>query len=154
MLLLLGGVDVARYFLAGQKLQRAAMTVADLAARSETLSPTDIDNIFAAAGEIASPLDLDGEGRIYVASIVESPEGDPEVAWQRDVGTLAVASRLAPMDAVTRTDLAPLVDQNRSAIVAEIAGRFEPLFGYGVTPQTLYQRAIFRPRLSREVFLD
>jgi Flp pilus assembly protein TadG len=93
VMLLLGGFEVGRYFLLGQKLQRAAMTAADLASRTESMTTGDVDDLFAAAREVARPFALDADARVIVTSIVRPQDGsDPVVAWQRSAGAAAWTS--------------------------------------------------------------
>ena len=57
-----GTVELSRYVLLHQKLDRIAMTLADLIAQSEELAETDINNIFDAVSHIGQPFDVVGRG--------------------------------------------------------------------------------------------
>ena len=66
--LLLGGVEVTRFVLLNQKLERTSATVADLVSRSEKIYAAELPTVFAAAGFSFDPFDLAGDeiGRAHV----------------------------------------------------------------------------------------
>ena len=57
--LLLSGVEVTRYVLLNQKIERATATMADLVSQSETLSEGGLVNLFAATAYVMDPFDLE-----------------------------------------------------------------------------------------------
>ncbi len=61
--LLLGGVELGRYVLLHQKLDRTAMTVSDLVARVTSVTPTDLDTVLNAADLVMAPFELFRQGR-------------------------------------------------------------------------------------------
>ncbi len=154
VILLLGGFEAGRYFMLGQKLQRVVMTVADLAARSETLSTDDFDDIFAAAGEVARPFALDDGGVIRVSSVRRPPDAAPIVDWQRAHGTGSATSRLGTEGETASLADPALVKEGQGVIVAEISFRFEPLLIDLFPSQDLYAQASFAPRFSKTVALE
>lgn len=153
VLLLVGGAEAARFFLAQQKIQRTAMTVADLASRTPDLSATDIANIFAAAGEVAQPHDVAGAGRVVISSIGRDGTGTPAVRWQRGDGTLATPSQLGEEGGEAAFQSETLLADEETVIVAEVFFAYEPAFTDLFPARVFYHRAVFRPRLSREVAL-
>lgn len=153
VLLLVGGAEAARFFLAQQKIQRTAMTVADLASRTPELSATDIANIFAAAGEVARPHDVPGAGRVVISSLGRDGTGTPEVRWQRADGALSAPSQIGEEGAAATFQPEVLLDDEETVIVAEVFLAYEPAFTDLFPARTFYHRAVFRPRLSREVAL-
>ena len=65
----LAGVEIGRYVLLTQKLDRVAASVADIAAQSQSISVADLDNLFSAATEIIKPFSLAGTGMVIVSSV-------------------------------------------------------------------------------------
>jgi len=155
VMLLLGGFEVGRYFLLGQKLQRAAMTVADLASRTESMDADDIDDLFAAAREVARPFPLDADSRVIVSSVVRpAGGGDPVVDWQRATGAGAWTSAVGA-EGETATIADPnLIQAGQSIIIAEAVVFYRPVLFDDMPVQTLSARASFRPRFSRQVALE
>ncbi|NJO36392.1 MAG: hypothetical protein HC871_00745 [Rhizobiales bacterium] len=58
LLLLLASAELGRFVLLNQKIDRVAITMSDLVARAETISESDLDDIFGAAAHVAEPFDL------------------------------------------------------------------------------------------------
>lgn len=153
--MLLGGFEVGRYFLMGQKLQRAAMTVSDLASRAETLTGSDIDDLFAAAQEVGSPFTFIDEGRVIVSSVTRAGSGDPPtISWQRSAGA-GLSSSVFGAEGETVSGLDPdLIKPGGSIIVAEVRVPYEPVLFSDFPVQPLYASAMFRPRFSKVVTLE
>ena len=61
LMLLLASAELGRFVLLNQKIDRVAVTMSDLVARAETISETDLDDIFDAAAHVAEPFDLGAE---------------------------------------------------------------------------------------------
>ncbi len=150
LLMLLASVELGRFVLLHQKVDRVAVTISDLVARAETISESELDDIFNAAGQVAEPFDLGNNGRVVVSSVINN-DGDGEtIAWQRSGGGSFVASS----DIGIEGGSASLPDdfdvrEGETAIISEVFFEFEPfLSSLIVAPQTLYRRAHHRPRLG------
>ena len=153
--LTLASIELGRYVLLNQKLQNAATSLADLAARGRTLSVTQLDSMFAAVPSITQPYDFAAQGIAIVTSISSAVANDPEVAWQRSGGgALVEASQIGgpganatiPADLPTRA--------GDTLIAAEVYFSFQPLFDILLTPRLLYRSAYVRPRLGTLTTLD
>lgn len=150
LLLMLGSVEMARFVLLHQKLDRAATTISDLVARAETIDQSELDDIFTAAGEVAAPFDLAGRGVVIVSSITNPDGNGATIAWQRNGGGgLSATSHTG-----TEGDDASLLEgfevrEGETVIISEVFFDFEPFLSeLIVAPQTLYARAHHRPRLG------
>jgi|GEM_PF-1143194 len=148
VLLLVGAADVVWLSIAHEKLQRAASVIADLAARTEEIPASTVDDIFRAASEVAAPFDLRGEGRAFL-SLVGNPLGTgSRVLWQRATAPgLGATSRIGtppgPADLAGALTLA----SGENVVVGEVLVDVRPLFGLIVRgPQRFYRRAFQRPR--------
>jgi Flp pilus assembly protein TadG len=150
MLLMLGSAEMARFVILHQKIDRVAVTMSDLVARAETISESELDDIFEAAEQVAEPFDLPNLGIVIVSAVTNEDGTGPTVAWQRSgAGSASHASQLG-----TEGDPATLtadfeVREGETAIIAEVFYDFEPFLSeLIVEPQTLYRRAHHRPRLG------
>ncbi|MGE0255573.1 MAG: TadE/TadG family type IV pilus assembly protein [Alphaproteobacteria bacterium] len=148
--LLLGGIEVARYALAVQKLDRVAASVADLVARLDGVTTADLDDVFAAARLVAAPLDMAGRGRVIVSAIADTGTGD-RVHWQRlDGGALTAASSVGVAGGFASVPGAITIPDGESIVVAEVVYAWSPLLVPWLGGErTLRQRAVHRPRLVR-----
>lgn len=146
-LLLLGGMEISRYVLLHQKLDRVAATMGDLVAQAETITTADIDNLFNAAGYVASPFTMGSNG-VVVISGVGLVTAQTKVNWQRSGGgSLAASSDIGVAGANATLPDGLVVREGETLIVAEVFYAYTPwILGGVTTPSTLYHRAFFRPR--------
>jgi len=151
VLLMLGGVELGRYVLLHQKLDRTAMTVSDLVARVQSVSVDEVDTIFTAANLVMAPFDLGGRGRVFVSSVKED-SGSPKVIWQRSgAGTLSITSEVGSQGGNATISDNSLVDPDQGVVIGETYFEYTPWFIDLIPATTLHHTAVFRPRLSSEV---
>ncbi len=147
--LFMGGVEVARYALLTQKLDRAAMTLGDLLSRNETLTFAEINNIMDAIPHIMEPFDFEASGGIVLSAVQRLQGGDPTVAWQvTQSDHLTISSQIGALGDVAVLPSTLSLNDNENLFVAEVYFNFEPMLVTDmVTGTQLYHRGIFRARL-------
>ena len=151
IMLMLGGIEIGRFVLLHQKLDRTAMTVSDLVARLQSINTAEIDTIFTAASLVMSPFDLNERGVVVISSVKEV-SNNPKVIWQRSgAGTLTVTSELGIQGANAVISDNGLVNTQDGIIVGETYFEYEPWFIKLLPSKRIRHMAIFRPRLSAEV---
>jgi len=147
--LTLAGVEMGRFVVANQKLESAAISIANLAARDKELTVDQLTDIFTAAGQITEPFDFAANGRVIVTSVSASTDDNPEVYWQQvGPGSISVTSEIgAPGDTANIPASLPM-RANETIIVAEVFFEFSPLFDVVLGPRSTYRAAFVRPRLG------
>jgi len=147
--LTLAGVEVGRFVVANQKLESAAISIANLAARDKELSVAQLTDIFTAAEQITAPFDFGANGRVIVTSVSATTDDNPEVYWQEvGPGSISVTSEIgAPGDTANIPASLPM-RANETIIVAEVYYEFSPLFDVLLEPKSTYRAAFVRPRLG------
>ncbi len=150
-LLLLGGVELGRYVLLNQKLDRSVMTLSDLVASTTSVSIAEIDQIFNATSLVLDPFPLGAQGAVVI-SAVKGVSGNPEVIWQRTGGgSLSVTSVIGQQGgAATLTDN-DLVDDSQGVIIGEVFYEYQPWFTDLIPSSIIRHQSVFRPRQSNEV---
>ncbi|MGH6895580.1 MAG: TadE/TadG family type IV pilus assembly protein [Geminicoccaceae bacterium] len=150
ILLMLASAELGRFVFLNQKMDRVATTISDLVARAETIDESQLADIFAAVGEVASPFDLTDSGVVIVSSVTNLDGDGAIVAWQRSgAGSYSGTSQIG-----TESDDATLagdfeVREGETAIVAEVYFDFAPFLSeLIVAPQVIYRTAYHRPRLG------
>lgn len=149
LLILGGGVELGYYVLLHQKMDRTAAAMGDLFAQSESLTATDITNIFSAAAPIASPFDFAQRGRVIV-SMINTPSGNqPKVTWQRlGGGNHTATSQIGSVNGNATLPQGLVVQTGEGLIVAEVFFRYEPIiFDLFIPSKTFVHRSYYRPRL-------
>jgi hypothetical protein len=150
LLLLLASAELGRFVLLNQKIDRVAITMSDLVARAETISESDLTDIFGAAAHVAEPFDLSGRGRVVISSVVNEDGEGATIAWQRaGGGSLSAASEVGTQGGAADLPDDFAVREGETAIVSEVFFDFEPFLSETiVAPQVIYRRAHHRPRLG------
>ena len=150
LLLLLASAELGRFVLLNQKIDSVAVTLSELVARAETISESELDDIFEAAAQVASPFDIDGRGRVILTSVINDDGNGPTIAWQRSGGgTLSATSEVGAEGGAAILPAGFAVREGETAIISEAFFDFEPFLSDEiVAPRTLYRRAHHRPRLG------
>lgn len=147
--LVLSGVEVTRFVMLNQKIERTSVSVADLISQAESLTVNDIDNVFQATAGVMSPFDLLANGTIIVSSVSAEGGSAPLVNWQRSYGEPGNASTVGASGASATLPPGFEVRDNESVIVAEVHFGYTPLIADSVIGnKNLYNFAVFRPRFG------
>ena len=151
ILICFGGYELARFTLLTLKMEKIAFTIADVTSQNETLTNSQINDIFEAAGQIASPFEFDTLGIAYVSSAYLA-EGDafPTVLWQRSGGgTASFVSQVGTEGLTATLPNGLTLNERDNAIIAEVYYQYTPLFPVGVvSAKTIYKSTVFKPRLG------
>ena len=147
--LLLSGIEVTRFVMLNQKIERASATMADLVSQAETLTEGDLNNLFLASGYVIEPFDLAGDGRVIVSSIGKTGVAGAHVHWQRDFGAGSGASIFGNEGTAAILPEGFEIRDGESIIVAEAFYDFVPVFSQSVISEsTLSRYSILRPRFG------
>lgn len=147
--LVLSGVEVTRYVLLNQKIERASATMADLVSQAETLSEADLVNLFNATGFVVEPFDLAADGRVIISSISRSGGSAARVNWQRGFGAGSGSSTFGVEGGDALLPAGFVVRDGESIVVGEAFFDFVPIFTGGIMgTTTVYNSAVLRPRFG------
>lgn len=151
MTLFYGTVEVTRYILITQKVEKLAHSVADMTAQSATASAASLNQVMAAASDIMSPYTVGVNGRILISSLYRAPNTvDAKINWRYEGGgTLSAISALGAVAATPTMPSAFTFDERENVIAAEVYYRFSPLIStqfFGTT--TIYRIAFYKPRFG------
>ena len=146
--LLMSGVEVTRYVLINQKMERTSATMGDLISRMPELTEGDITSFFAASNQVMTPYDVHADGRVIISSITNDG-GDSSIVWQRTYGSIGAGSRFGDVGDVPVLPNGFVVRDGENVITAEVFYDFQPIMMTAVLdPTRLYSRAVFRPRFG------
>jgi len=147
----IGCTEVTFKIWSTQKVEKLAVTIADVVTQSQTVTCDGMQQLVAASDRIMDPFEFDSNGVIYVSSVYV-PQGQtvPIVNWQAEkTGDFAALSKLGMKgdDADLPQDLT-LVEKD-NVIVAEIYYKYQPIMpGLMFDEAVIYRRAFFKPRLG------
>jgi Flp pilus assembly protein TadG len=150
LLLIFGTFEFASYILLNQKLRHAAMAMADLTSREETLTEAQLNGLFASVQNIVNPFPFGPRGTVIVSAVSANVDNAPLVFWQRTgAGTLAAASRIGAEGGDATLPAGFTVLEGETIIAAEIYYDYDPWFLTDILPtEPIYETAYFRPRLG------
>lgn len=148
LLLLVGVTEISSALTVYRRTSAVASTAADLTAQVKTITPAQLQDVFAASTSILDPYVTDPL-RIVVSSVVADDKNNGKVTW-------SCASKGAGRAVDSAYPVPPgLTDPGTSVVVAEVTYAFTPLLGLdGIfSPDSFEMKRTFysRPRRSKEV---
>lgn len=146
-----GCVELTRYVLISQKVEKLAYTVADVASQNQTLSLSDLNSLMAATNDIMQPFTMGANGVVIVTSLYRADgAANAVVNWRyTGGGTLSSTSKLGATGATPTMPGTFTFDNKENVIAAEVYYRFTPIVSsqfFGTT--TVYRAAFYKPRLG------
>ncbi len=151
LLLMLGGMELSRYVIMHQKLEKVAYTVADVVSQSDSVTVAQLDQAVLAAATIMEPYDFSPSGVVFISSVYKSGANAPTVRWQYSGG--GVLSRTSQIGVVGANAVLPnglTLNDKDNVIIAEVFFSYEPFLAGGIFADDvdLYKVTIFKPRLG------
>jgi Flp pilus assembly protein TadG len=122
LVLLIGGVETARYILLVQKMDKAVVTVADLVSQEKEVTNGQLADLFTSVNFVLSPHAIGSNGAVLVSSVKRDiGQTGSRVVWQRQgVGTMAVSSTLDGENQSATLPAGMTLREDESVIVAEV----------------------------------
>ena len=151
MTLFYGTIEVTRFVLITQKVEKLAHAVADMTAQSPTATIATLDQVMVAASDIMKPYAMNTNGRIIINSLYRAPEAaDATINWRyQGGGTLSAISALGLVNTAPAMPSAFTFDERENVIAAEVYYQFSPLISsefFGT--RTIYRVAFYKPRFG------
>ncbi len=151
MTLFYGTIEVTRYVLITQKVEKLAHAVADMTAQSATATTATLNQVMAAASDIMNPYEMNSNGRIMISSLYRAAGAtDATVSWRHEGGgTLSATSTLGAVGSTPVMPTAFAFEERENVIAGEVYYQFSPLISsqfFGTT--TIYRIAFYKPRLG------
>ncbi|MEI2385383.1 TadE/TadG family type IV pilus assembly protein [Breoghania sp. JC706] len=141
--LLLGSAELTRALTYDRKVTQVAFTVGDLVAQSDSVSASDMTDIFKASDTVMQPYEADGLGMI-VSSVLFDEDSNATVAWSCSQGSTAWDKNAPPPIEIP----ASLKLANTSLIVSVSSFPYKPIFT-AIIPNSIDMGETFylRPRI-------
>lgn len=158
MTLFYGTIEITRYILIAQKVEKLSHTVADVTGQANKVTITQIEQMMAATGDIMNPYGMGPNGRVLISSIYRRPgDANASIVWQypranstdTGGGSLSAASAIGVKGQTPTLPAGFSVDERENVIAAEIYYRFSPLISnrfFGTT--TIYRATFYKPRFG------
>jgi Flp pilus assembly pilin Flp len=149
---MLGGIELSRYALMHQKLDRVSSSVAQMTSQSgSVLAQQDLDNMYAGARHIAAPYSLAERGIVHISFLLAEQDNQVRIVWQRcGAGTLQRKSRLGDEGELAVMPEGIVMRQGMVAVAVEVYARYDAMVFpdvVGGNNPIVYKFTYDRPRL-------
>ena len=163
----LGGIELAHYALAVERVSQIAMTVADNAARvRDTIDEVDVNEVMTGGKFVGQRIQFSTNGRIILSSLERNAAGTGQyIRWQRCSGAKNVASSYGTqgqgMSDATLPDMGPTGNKiaasaGTALMLVEVVYDYRPIVPVdflGYTGKTLRFTAEFNVRQRNDQVL-
>lgn len=146
-----GCIEVTRFILVTQKVEKLAHTVADVTAQSTQVTTAGLNQLMEATNNIMEPFDFSAQGRVLLTSLYRTQgEANARVNWRYSGGgQLAASSAFGNVGATPSMPGGFTFDERENVIAAEVFYRYSPLISsqfFGT--RTVYRQAFYKPRFG------
>ena len=147
----LGAFVLSDQIACSRKVTITARTVADLTSRYASITPTGLQTVMAASGQVMNPYTNGGTTRV-TELLVTSPT-TATVVWSQSLTGTTMSQGLLIGSVVTLP--ASMAATGTYLILGEVTYTYQPVVGLGAnTAMTLYDRSFMSPRISNAIPLS
>jgi Flp pilus assembly protein TadG len=148
--LFIGSVEVTRYIIVAQKVEKSAVTISDVVAQSETINTSQLNQLVSAVSQVMQPYSFGNNGYVIISSVSKSGTNPPRINWQYTGGGTWTRTSQIGTTGLTATLPGGLTLSDRdTVIIAEVFYNFSPLMTSDLlSSRQLYRVAVFKPRLG------
>lgn len=151
MVMLLGMSELALRMRAQYKAAQTATTVADMIARYQAVTASDVKGLLDASSKIIGSSDFATKGVVILSSASKSTAtANPKVAWRcKGGGSFSATSKIGNVGSLATLPGDLALDADDNVIIAEVFYNYEPGINFIFnTHSVLYNVSTFRPRLG------
>jgi hypothetical protein len=148
--LFMGAVEVTRYIIVVQKVEKATTTLSDVVSQSQSITTAQLNQLVEAAKEVMRPYSFNTNGYVIITSVTRTAPAAPRVNWQYVGGGSWTHASLVGSPGSTALWVPFAMDDKENIIIAEVFYNFQPIVNnpHVMTNHTIYKVATFRPRLG------
>ncbi len=144
-----GSIEVARYVLIAQKLERVSFTLSDLVTQYEKISTSDLNQIIPSAAEVMLPYDFAADGYAIVSSVSKTGTNPPVINWQYKSSGTARTSAIGVSGGNATIPSGFTMADGDSVIITEVFFDYKPILsGIIYKNSQMYNYSIYKPRLG------
>ncbi len=155
LMLFLGSVELTRYILVVQKLEKTISMMADVTTQVDPdqapLSVATMSQILGASQDMMNPYAFGANGFVVITDVTKTGTNNPVINWQYcGGGTLSATSKIGTIKGGLATLPAGFtMNAGEEVVIGEVFYKFSPITTQSIVQATtLYRTAIFMPRLG------
>lgn len=157
LMMFLGSIEITRYVLIVQRLEKIVETVANVTTQADPntspLTTTEMSQLMGAVQDMMNPYTFGANGLVIVTDITQSGSNNPIINWQYcGGGTLVATSKLGNTiggAATLPTGFSMIAGEE--TVIGEVFYSYTPIIATKwtiMTTSTIYRTATFMPRLG------
>ena len=148
--LFMGSVEVTRYIIIAQKVEKSSVTVSDVVAQSKTIGTTELNQLVTAVSEVMQPFSFGNNGYVVITSVSKVGTNAPMVNWQyRGGGTWTQNSQVGSTGLTATLPNGLTLNDKDTVIIAEVFYNYQPIIvNNTIAGRQIYKLAVFKPRLG------
>ena len=144
-----GTIEVTRYVLIAQKLERVSLTLSDLVAQSATITTAQLNQIIPAAGQVLLPYSFATDGYAIISSVTKNGTYPPTINWQYKSSGTAQASNIGTSGGNATIPSGFTMVSGDTVIITEVFYNYKPILsGTIYNSSKMYRYSIYKPRLG------
>ena len=156
--LLMGAIEVSRFIIIAQKVEKTAATLSDIVSQGKTISTGELNSMIFASSQVMLPYTMGANGYVIVTSVKQtgaySVSNPAIVNWQYTSsgvnGSWTQNSLVGTVGNPATLPSGMTLNDKDNVIVTEMFFRYQPLIlSNGViSTSTIYKTSLFKPRLG------
>jgi len=155
LLLFLGSIELTRYVLTLQKLEKIVNTVADVTTQvdpnTSPLTTSQMSQLMSAVQDMMNPYIFGANGFVIVSDVTQAGSNNPIVNWQYcGGGTLSATSRIGTYKGEAATlPVGFSMIAGEEVVIGEVFYNYVPITSSSLVGNTtMYRTAVYMPRLG------
>lgn len=155
--LFIGSMELTRYILITQKLEKTISMITDIVTQTDTnsapLSTATMSQIFGATQDMMNPYPAGANVYVILTDVTKTGTANPKINWRYcGGGTLSsgITSKIGAANGADATlPTGFTMTDGEEVVIGEIFYQFNPITTQSIVPTvTLYRTAIYMPRLG------
>lgn len=148
--LFVGTVEITRYILVVQKVEKTTVTLSDIVAQSQNVTTVELDQLIVAASQVMLPYTTGANSFAIITSVKKTGANAPVVNWQyTGGGTWTHVSAIGTPGHTANLPAGFTMVDKDNVIFAEMFYNFTPITTFGPIHATpIYKITVFKPRLG------
>ena len=154
--LFFGLVETSRYLMLYLKAQHAAVAVADLVTRDETINEAQVTDLFNVVAQVIAPFPVGADSHVIITAMGQPAGEAARVFWQRTgAGSLSATSDFGGAgDPISALPAGLTLRDDQTLVTVELFYQYNPWIFDIFGSSTIERLSYFRPRIGALLAVD
>jgi len=154
--LFFGLLETSRFLMLYLKAQHAAVAVADLVTRDETINEAQVTDLFNVVAQVIAPFPVGADSHVIISAMGRPAGGAASVFWQRTgAGSLAAISDFGSAGtSISGLPAGLSLRDDQTLVTVEVFYQYDPWIFDFFGSYTIERLSYFRPRIGALLAVD